>query len=152
ARGRELPRALPRRLRPARGASARRSRGAVSRQGLAAFLLAAAALAVSCREEIRFDDLSTGPCKTDPDCVLPSLHCNGGACVACTADAHCTAAGFPRCDMALHRCVECGVSADCGTGRVCHTGHCATPCTAGGTPCPTSAPICDDGACSQCDD
>jgi len=120
---------------------------------LAAFLLAVAALAgLSCREEIRFDDLSAAPCKTDPDCLLPSMHCNSGACVACTMDAHCAAPGFPRCDLALHRCVECGVAADCGTGRVCHTGHCAAPCTAGTTVCPASAPICDDGTCAQCDD
>jgi hypothetical protein len=118
-----------------------------------AFLLAAAALvALSCREQIRFDDLAAAPCQTDPDCLLPSMHCNSGTCVACTTDAHCTAPGFPRCDLALHRCVECGVTADCGTGRVCHTGHCATPCTAGVTTCPTSAPICDDMMCAQCDD
>lgn len=101
----------------------------------------------SCHRDFVFDELSS--CGIDSDCVLTNLHCNGGRCVACTSDAHCTAPGYPRCDMALHRCVECGVSADCGGANVCHTGHCVAPCTGG---CPASAPICDDGACSQCDD
>jgi hypothetical protein len=119
---------------------------------LGLFLLVAAALAAaSCREEIRFDDLAAAPCATDPDCLLPSMHCYNGGCVACTTDAHCTAPGFPRCDLALHRCVECGVAADCGAGRVCRTGRCATSCTTAAT-CPLSAPICDDLACGQCDD
>jgi hypothetical protein len=103
--------------------------------------------AASCHGDIRFDELST--CTTDPDCILPSMHCNGGQCVACTTDAHCTAPGFPRCDLALHRCVECGVATDCGSTGVCRAGRCATPCTAG---CPASSPICDDAVCSQCDD
>jgi hypothetical protein len=112
-------------------------------------LLLAALAALSCREEIRFDDLSAAPCKTDPDCLLPSMHCNSGSCVACTMDAHCTAPGFPRCDLALHRCVQCGVSADCGSTGVCQSGRCMTLCTAG---CPASAPTCDDMMCTQCDD
>jgi hypothetical protein len=116
-------------------------------RALAAALGLAALAAASCHGDLRFDELAA--CTQDPDCVLPSMHCNAGQCVACTTDAHCKAPGFPRCDLALHRCVECGVSADCGGGGTCRTGHCATPCTAG---CPASAPICDDLVCAQCDD
>jgi hypothetical protein len=112
-----------------------------------AVLVAAALGVAACHEDIRFDDLSI--CATDQDCILPSLHCNSGTCVACTMDAHCTAPGYPRCDLALHRCVQCGVSADCGATGVCQVGRCMTPCTAG---CPAAAPICDDSVCSECDD
>jgi hypothetical protein len=106
-----------------------------------------AVAAASCHGDIAFNELST--CTTDPDCILPSMHCNAGQCVACTTDAHCTAPGYPRCDLAFHRCVECGVSADCGGSLVCRTGRCATPCP---PTCPASASICDDGLCAQCDD
>jgi hypothetical protein len=118
--------------------------GTLTLAALAALALAVAA--ASCRESIVFDELST--CATDPDCGLASMHCNGGQCVACATDAHCTAPGLPRCDVALHRCVECGIAADCGSGRVCYQRRCATPCAAG---CPASAPICDD-VCQVCDD
>lgn len=101
----------------------------------------------SCRDDILFDDLTT--CTLDADCLLPSLHCNAGQCVACTSDAHCTTPGFPRCDVAMHRCVQCGVSADCTNGGTCHTGECLTSCSAG---CPSAFPICDDQVCGQCDD
>jgi hypothetical protein len=114
-----------------------------------AFVLGLSLLVVgSCHGDLRFDDLAA--CTADPDCVLPSLHCASGKCVACTMDAHCRAP-YPRCDLALHRCVECGVSGDCGGTNVCRTGRCATPCTTAAT-CPMSAPICDDLVCAQCDD
>lgn len=113
---------------------------------LRAALVAAAAL-VACHADLRFDDL--GKCAADVDCGLSSLHCTGGQCVACTSDAHCTAPGRPRCDLALHRCIECGVTGDCTGGAVCKTGHCAPPCSAG---CPAATPICDDGVCVQCDE
>ncbi|MDB4983097.1 MAG: hypothetical protein JWM82_3849 [Myxococcales bacterium] len=116
------------------------------RRALRAGLVAALAI-VGCHGNIRFDDLTV--CAQDPDCILPSLHCDSGTCVACTSDAHCTTAALPRCDLALHRCVECGLTSDCAGGGICKTGHCASPCSAG---CPASAPRCDDGACVQCDD
>jgi Cys-rich repeat protein len=125
--------------------SARRFHGSAALAALAALALAAA----SCHGDIRFDELST--CSTDPDCILSSMHCNSGTCVACTMDAHCTAPGYPRCDLALHRCVECGVATDCGSGGVCRAGRCATSCTTSAT-CPLSANICDDSICAQCDD
>jgi hypothetical protein len=117
------------------------------RFALVAVLLAIAFGVGSCHEDLTFYELGT--CSADPDCILPSLHCYSGTCVACTMDAHCTAPGYPRCDAALHRCVQCGVSADCGATDICQAGSCMTPCTAG---CPASAPICDDAVCAQCDD
>jgi hypothetical protein len=116
----------------------------------ALFAFAAVALG-SCHEDLVFDELST--CATDPDCLLPSLHCNptDGQCVACVNDTHCTAPGFPRCDTAIHRCVECGLTSDCALGAVCRSGRCAIPCTTS-TVCPAAANRCDDGYCVQCDD
>jgi hypothetical protein len=101
----------------------------------------------SCHRELRFDDLST--CAQDEDCGLPSLHCNAGRCVECVLDAHCPKATAPRCDPLPGRCVECGLTSDCTGGRVCKSGRCWQPCSAG---CPASASRCDDGACVQCDD
>jgi hypothetical protein len=106
----------------------------------------AALLVIACHGDIRFNEL-TG-CGEDRDCLLPSLHCDSNHCVACTSDAHC-ASPTPRCDMALHRCVECGVTADCTGGAVCFTGHCEVPCSA---TCPAATPICDEEACVQCDE
>jgi Cys-rich repeat protein len=109
-------------------------------------LLALLALG-ACHRDLVFNDLES-TCLADADCVLPSLHCNAGQCVACASDAHCTAPGFPRCDGS-HRCVQCTVSADCGSGATCRSGRCVTLCTTG---CPASAPRCDDSICTQCDD
>jgi hypothetical protein len=119
-----------------------------------ALLLAAAAAATvalgSCHADLVFDELAT--CTSDPDCLLSSLHCDGhGQCVACTNDTHCKAPGFPRCDTALGRCVECGLISDCAGGETCRAGRCELPCTTSAT-CPASAPRCDDGFCIQCDD
>ena len=100
---------------------------------------------LSCHSEIRFDDLV---CAQDADCPLSSLHCLAGACVACYEDQHCTRVGFPRCDVALHRCVPCGVASDCAANQTCRSERCVTLCTGG---CPASAPRCDDSVCGQCD-
>ena len=108
--------------------------------------------APSCREELRFDELSA--CAQDSDCLLASMHCSTiGQCVQCLTDANCTAPGFPRCDMVLNRCFQCGTDQDCGAGGLCRSRRCVIACTVGSTTaCPASAPKCDDGFCTQCDD
>jgi hypothetical protein len=110
-----------------------------------ALVVAAALSAPSCHSELKFDDLV---CAEDADCPLPSLHCLAGACVACFEDQHCTKAGYPRCDLALHRCVECGVTSDCAANQACQSERCVTLCAGG---CPPTAPRCDDSVCGECD-
>lgn len=106
-------------------------------------------IVVGCHGDLRFNELSG--CIQDRDCLLASLHCSSGRCVACTSDAHC-ASPTPRCDVAIHRCVECGVMNDCPDGTVCRTGHCEVSCASSPTACPAATPMCDDGACVQCDE
>jgi hypothetical protein len=109
-------------------------------------LLVTSGLALaSCHSELKFSDVG---CAQDADCPLSSLHCLAGACVACYTDQHCTTAGFPRCDLALHRCVQCGVASDCAANQACRSERCVTLCTGG---CPASMPRCDDSICGQCD-
>jgi hypothetical protein len=108
-------------------------------------VLLAALVAGGCHGDLRFIELTT--CAGDQDCLLPSLHCSAGRCVACTSDAHC-ASPTPRCDLAIHRCIECGVTSDCAGDAVCKTGHCEVQCPAA---CPAATPICDDEACVECD-
>jgi hypothetical protein len=119
------------------------------REGVArsttAFSLTIALSLLSCHTELRFDDLG---CAQDADCPLSSLHCLAGACVACYEDQHCTQAGFPRCDLAVHRCVACGVASDCAANQTCKSERCVTLCAGG---CPASAPRCDDSVCGDCD-
>jgi len=119
-------------------------RGRIARS-TAALSLAVALAASACHGELRFDDLG---CAQDAGCPLSSLHCLAGACVACYEDQHCTQAGFPRCDMALHRCVACGAASDCAASQTCKSERCVTLCSAG---CPASAPRCDDSVCGECD-
>ncbi len=123
--------------------AARRARRRWARLGLLV-----GALVAGCHGQLRFDDAT---CAADGDCGIASLHCMAGACVACTSDAHCTTPGLPRCDLALHRCIECGVSNDCAANQTCRTGHCFTPCVTA-TTCTAATPRCDDGFCVQCDD
>jgi len=93
-------------------------------------------------------------CGGDGDCGLSVLHCDrtgSRTCVACTGDAHCTAAGAPRCDLALHRCVACVGGADCAPGESCVSGRCLTACqedTLPGCPAPLS---CHAGVCGSCE-
>jgi hypothetical protein len=117
------------------------------RRALALVLLTTLA-SVSCHGDINFDEVMT-TCTLDADCLLPSLHCSAGRCVACTSDAHCTAPGFPRCDLAMNRCVQCGATSDCADGATCYSGRCLAPCAAG---CPLADPICDDQVCGECSD
>ena len=75
------------------------------------------------------------------------------ACVACVVDAHCTGSDRPRCDAALHRCVECGLPSDCDARETCQpdTRRCVTACV-DASACPSGAPICDAqrGFCLEC--
>ncbi len=101
-------------------------------------------------------------CVNDADCKLPSLHCEtrSGQCVACLYDSHCPTKERKRCDAALHRCVECGLDADCKANEVCEpiSRRCVTKC-GGSLVCPAPAKcddvrsICitctDDGACDK---
>ena len=85
----------------------------------------AAALFIACNGEFHFDegaDASTGAgCSSDKDCKLSTLHCDvsSAQCVACIDDTQCTELGRPRCDAALHACVECGSNQDCGSNGTC---------------------------------
>jgi hypothetical protein len=94
------------------------------------------------------------PCLTDMDCPLSTLHCDpvSGDCFACVDDSQCTDPGLPRCDSALHSCVQCGVSTDCASGQVCEptARQCVTACPDAGR-CPASAPLCNsNGVCVGC--
>jgi hypothetical protein len=140
----------------------------------AAALFAAVALVIaSCNGEFRFDEMVDGSpgvpeasvesspppptsCKSDADCKLSTLHCDtvSGACVPCLIDAHCTMTGFPRCDAALHRCVQCGVTGDCPSGQVCQVEArtCVTSCNNLAGCIMVAAPLCDlnRGFCIRC--
>ncbi len=91
-------------------------------------------------------------CATDKDCPLATLHCDvtSGVCVPCVRDDQCTKPGLPRCDLASHHCVACGVNADCADGGVCDpaTRRCAIPCGDGG--CPEEQTCNAHGYCSSC--
>jgi hypothetical protein len=156
---------------------------AIARAGMAAFVVV---VALSCDGELRFEEPGTDGgmapppvgveggagdatpgdanatdgaakrCALDPDCVLPTLHCDAvaGACVACTSDAHCTKEDFTRCDAALHRCVGCGNDGDCGGTKKCQpdTHRCVSPCTTIAECITAEAPLCDTakGFCVRC--
>lgn len=74
-----------------------------------------------------------GVCATDANCPA-SLHCETGSgeCVGCVDDEHCPT-DRPRCEYALHRCVECGSASDCGTNGICEksTHRCLVSCAQG---------------------
>jgi hypothetical protein len=73
--------------------------------------------------------------------------------VECTNDTQCTKPGYPRCDLASHRCVGCGVSADCPDGGVCEptTLRCVVPCKGDGG-CPNDDLTCSSqGYCVSCE-
>ena len=118
----------------------------------------ALALAAACDGTFAFDqhaDASLGPCASDSDCPIASLHCEvaSGVCVPCVDDTACTTAGYPRCDTALHLCVECGSSRDCpGSGATCTETHrCAQSCLTS-SECPAPSPYCDltELVCAAC--
>ncbi len=124
---------------------------------LAAVASFVALVSGACDASFRFDQKdASGPCAVDSDCPLASLQCDvpSGSCVPCTDDSLCTTAGFPRCDTALHLCVQCGSSQDCQSGWQCSESHrCVPPCTSP-SDCPASEPNCDVliGACYACND
>ncbi|MDP9151770.1 MAG: hypothetical protein M3O36_17745 [Myxococcota bacterium] len=95
-------------------------------------------------------------CRSDEDCVLSTLHCDSvlGQCVACTNSLQCTQPGLPRCDFALHRCVQCGVNGDCAGDQVCEptTEQCVFSCADGGN-CPDAEPRCSEPrhVCVRCE-
>ena len=135
----------------------------MSRPRLAVLLAALAAPA--CQVTLRFDgpDAARPPdasvahgCVSDQDCPLASLHCDpiSGQCFACVSDGDCaTTSGRPRCDAALHICVQCGTDQDCPTGTKCSapTRSCVKTCGTG-SDCAATGVWCDDGMCAQCDD
>jgi len=92
-------------------------------------------------------------CASDSDCALEGLHCDvgSGECVACVNDSQCAQAGSRRCDLALNRCVQCGLGSDCDPGQTCEpiTHRCVVLCTDAGR-CPPDAPICSQGLCAAC--
>jgi hypothetical protein len=91
-------------------------------------------------------------CSSDPDCRLPSLHCDtvSRSCVSCLDDTHCASGPLLRCDFALNRCVQCGSDNDCSTGQKCTAHRCLTSCQTS-TTCPVEAPVCDArGLCVRC--
>jgi hypothetical protein len=112
-------------------------------------------------------DASTGPsatdrdggesagCSSDVECGGTGGHCDTVAriCVSCTADEHCGKEPARRCDVALHRCVECGVPSECRPDQTCEmtTRRCVPSCE-GNRACPEDAPTCDTarGICVPC--
>jgi hypothetical protein len=89
-----------------------------------------------CQITLRFGepDAASGAvgCISDDGCPIPSLHCDlsSGQCVPCVSDVDCAGSDRPRCDIALHRCIECGIAQDCGNGYVCEptTHRCQQTC------------------------
>ncbi len=125
--------------------------------GRALLFAVSAALIGACDANFRFDQKdASGSCATDSDCPLATLHCDltSGSCVPCTDDSACTTTGFPRCDTALHLCVECGSSQDCQAGWQCvETHRCVPPCSSPAD-CSASVPNCNEitGVCYACND
>lgn len=92
-------------------------------------------------------------------CTTPGGACTYGhcdtiskTCVECVADDQCSG-DRPRCDLAIGRCVACGLDADCKSGEKCErsTRRCARDCNADAA-CPSDTPVCDlaRGICVAC--
>ena len=116
-------------------------------------------VALGCRVTLRFAGPDSGAtpssaCTSDQDCSLSSLHCDpaSGVCFACVSDANCSQAiGHPRCDLAEHICVQCGLMTDCPAGWSCVSATCVQTCTTNAS-CSAAGTFCDDGLCNACDD
>lgn len=115
---------------------------------------------VSCQGEIRFagsdggkTDAAHAPCTTT--CPLPSLVCVEGTCFECASNADCRT-GRRICDVASHRCVQCGAAVDCEEPqeKVCEaqTKRCLRKCTASTECTEGNANTCDTirGYCVEC--
>lgn len=69
----------------------------------------------------------------------------------CSTDAECTRENARRCDVASHRCVECGVAADCEDNETCEpaTKRCLRTCGETAS-CPSEQPFCDPRGLCVC--
>lgn len=79
----------------------------------------------------------------------------GGACVTCVEDSHCSGAA-PVCDEAVHACVTCIAQRGCPSDQECDTtvpGGLCIGCLDDGE-CPAQSPICDEASasCVVCND
>ena len=149
-----------------RGSAPRRGRPRRSRRCSG---LALALLALGCDQRFYFDvpaalaladsgaNAATVRCSSDPECGLPSLHCDVtlGRCFECVVDEDCGEQSRHRCDSALHRCVECKVERDCPAGSRCDPTmqRCIRSCVEE-VDCALADHGCDErrGVCIQCDD
>jgi hypothetical protein len=63
-------------------------------------------------------------------CPISSLVCVDGMCFECNADSDCKSDALKRCDIAAHRCIQCGFPADCPEDQTCGpTNRCLKKCT-----------------------
>jgi hypothetical protein len=114
-------------------------------------------------------------CRSDDDCGTPRPFCNEGKCTACNSDSDCTnplpvcsieagecvqctafssscPAAQPACELDGFTCVECTEDADCsGTlNPICNLEEfTCVPLCLQDEDCPASAPICDNGRCTE---
>jgi hypothetical protein len=96
-----------------------------------------------------------GTCLSDPDCGLPSLHCDVSSmrCVECVRDNQCPAAR-PACLSASGTCAACSITVDCGPGEQCdpQTNKCLKLCTSNADCHDPNASCNSAGTCQVCDD
>ena len=91
-------------------------------------------------------------CESNGDCGSNSLVCDANAnkCrTGCTSSAQCSG-DTAVCNTATSVCVQCASDADCAlrSGKRCGPGNLCTACLTNGD-CPSSSPVCRNGACGQ---